>query len=177
MKRILLIGVAMMLLFSTCKKVDKLTHFNMEYNEPFVIPSSTGINLLFNLVTPDIQTNSEATFETNDTRKDLVNQINLKKLDLTLTSPTNGDFTFLKSIEIFISADGLPEEKIAWNEDVPATVGPYLELETSNSDLKEYIKKDKFSLRMSTVTDKLVNADQHINVHSILLVDAKLFKK
>lgn len=177
MKKSVFIGLAILLSFTHCKKVDKLTQFDMEYNESFVIPSTTGVNLLFNLVTPDIQTNSESTFESKDTRKDLVNQIKLKKLDLTLTSPNNSDFTFLKSIEIFITADGLPEQKIAWNEDVPANIGNYLELETTGEDLKEYIKKDQFSLRMSTVTDKLVNSDQHINLHSVLFVDAKLFKK
>lgn len=163
-----------LLTFFSCKKVDKLTQFKMEFNSSVTIPSSTGINLPFNLFTPDIPSNSQSTFEGNNTRSDLVESIKLTKMDLTVTSPGNGNFGFLKSIEIFISAQGLPEEKIAWKNNIPSNIGNYLELETSSADIKEYIKKDKYTLRLSTVTDEILTSDHEINVHSIFLVDAKV---
>lgn len=162
------------MVLNACKKIDKLTQFNMEYNESIVIPSSTGINLPFNIFTPDVKSNSESTFAVNDTRKDLIEEIILKKLDLTLTSPSNGNFGFLKSVEIFISADGLSEVKIAWKSDIPAKIDKYLELDRTSTDLKEYIKKDEFTLRVSTVTDELLASDHQIDVHSTFFVDAKI---
>jgi hypothetical protein len=173
-KKLFLLLAIGSLSLSGCKEIDKLTQFNMDYNETVVILSSTGINLPFNLFTPDVESNSESTFSVNDTRKDLVEEIRLTKLDLTLTSPSNGDFSFLKSIEIFISADGLSEVKIAWKENIPSDVDNYIELETSDTDLKEYIKKDKFKLRLNTVTDELITSDQHIDIHSVFFVDAKI---
>lgn len=44
----------------------------MEFDETIVIPSSAGINLPFDILTPDLEINSELIFEINDTRKDLV---------------------------------------------------------------------------------------------------------
>ncbi|WP_258103433.1 hypothetical protein [Marinoscillum sp. MHG1-6] len=169
-----LLLVIVLVIFTGCDKIAKLTQFEMEYDETVIIPSSTGINLPFNLFTPDVQSNSESTFAVNDTRKDLIEEIQLTQLDLTLTSPSNGDFGFLKSIEIFISADGLSEVKIAWKENIPSTIDKYMELETTPSDLQEFIKKDNFSLRVNTVTDELITSDHHIDVHSIFFVDAKI---
>ena len=174
MKKSILIYTTLLLVLFGCKKVDKLTQFDMEFNETAVIPSSTGINLPFNLFTPDVKTNSESTFAVNDTRKDLIEEIILTQLDLTLTSPPNGDLGFLKSIEIFINADGLSEVKVAWKENIPSNVEKYLDLETTNADLKEFIKKDEFSLRLSTVTDEVLASDHQINVHSEFFVDAKV---
>jgi hypothetical protein len=166
---------SILLIFSTaCKKVDKLTQFHIEYNESVTIPSSMGIDLPFDVFTPDVQTNSESTFEVNDTRKDLIEEILLTQLDLSLSSPSSSDFSFLKSIEIYISASGLSEIKIAWKEDIPNNVGKYIELETSTKDLKDYIKKDEFKLRLNTITDELLASDHEIDIHTDFYVDAKI---
>jgi hypothetical protein len=157
-----------------CDKFDKFTQFNMEFNETVVIPSSTGINLPINLRSPDVDTNSESVFAVNDTRKNLVEEILIKKLKLTLTSPSNADFSFLKSISVFISAEGLEEIKIAWKEDIQNNVGKELELELTGADLKEFILKDKFSLRLNTVTDEILTSDHSIDIQSIFFVDAKI---
>jgi len=170
-KQILVLGIILSIF--GCKIIDKLTQFDIEFNETVVIPSSTGINLPFNILTPDIETNSESTFELNDTRKDLVEEIILTTLDLTITSPSNADFNFLKSINVYISAEGLDEIKIAWKDHVPSDV-KVLDLDVTDADLKEYIKADKFSLRLNTETDELLASDLHIDVHSVFFVDAKI---
>lgn len=170
---LLFAGFSILCLIGGCKRIDKKTQFDIVYDETFVIPSSTGINLPFNIITPDIESNSATTFEVNDTRKDLVESIKLKKLTLTLSSPPNGDFSFLKSLSIFLSADGLEETKIAWIENISAD-SKSLELEVSQDDLKEYIKKDKFTLRLNTEKDELVTSDHHIELHSVFFVDAKI---
>ena len=173
-KQILALG-AIMLLISGCKDLDKLTQFNMEFNQSIVIPSSTGINLPFNILTPDVATNSASTFSTNKTRKDLVDEIKLTKLELSISSPTNADFSFLKSISVYISAPGVSEVKIAYKDEVPANAGAILTLDVSGVDLKEYIKADKFSLRLNTVTDELLASDHTLNARSTFFVKAKIF--
>jgi hypothetical protein len=157
-----------------CKKLDKFTKFNLEYNESVSIPATLGVNLPFNIYTPDVSSNSEASFSANNTRKDLIEEIKLTQLDLTITSPTNGNFNFLKTIEVYISADGLSELKIASKENIPNTMLTNLALDISNVDLKEYLKKDKFKLRLYTTKDQAVTNDYQINVHSKFFVDAKI---
>jgi len=101
---------------SSCKQIDELTQFTMEYEQEVTIPSSTGLNLPFNIFAPETKTNAESEFEINDTRKDLVEEIVLQKAALNLRAPENSDFGFLKEIRVFISAEGLDEKEIAFKK-------------------------------------------------------------
>ena len=161
-------------LFSSCDKLDELTKFDMDYDQTVVIPSTTGVDLPFDIFTPEKETNSSTEFEVNDTRKDLIEEIVLKKLVMTVEAPEGEDFSFLESIIIYMSAEDLPEIKIAWNEEVSATAGEQLELVTTAEDLKEYIKKDSYTLRLKTVTDEFLSSDYEINIATTFFVDAKI---
>lgn len=174
MKKYFLYLIALSFCFSGCKTIDKLTQFNMEFNEEVTLPSSMGIGLPFDILTPEVPTNSEYAFSENDTRKDLIEEIILTELVLTIKSPDDSDFSFLKSIEVFINADGLEEQKIAWANDVPDNQGASIKLETSGTNLEEYIKKDQFKLKVSTVTDEAFTPDHVVNVYSKFFVDAKI---
>ena len=172
--RSLIILSLLLLTYVSCKKLDKLTQFDMDYDSSITIKSTVGINLPFNIYTPDITTNSESTFKSNDTRKDLIEKIVLKTLQMTIKTPSDGDFSFLKSIEIKIAADGLSDKKIAWNYDIPNNVGNKISLQTSGDDLKEYIMKDSYKLKVTTTTDKILTQDHTIDIHSVFFVDAKI---
>lgn len=171
-----LIPAVIILILSTvsCKKVDELTKFNLTFNNKVTIPSSSVVNLPFNIITPDIETNSSAQFESNDTRKDLIEEINITAFEMQVEVPAGEDFSFLESIDVFISAEGLSETRMAWNNDVPENVGATLNLETTDADLKEYIKKDKFALRVNAVTDEALTRDHELNIRTVYLVDAKI---
>lgn len=145
----------------------------MDYNESVVVPASTGINLPITLITPKIESNSSSKFAANDTRKDLVEEIKLQSMVLDLTSPNDEDFSFLESIEIFLSAEGLNEIKIAWKTNITSTSNQ-LNLQTSDKDLKAYLKKDEFTLKVTTVTDEALSRDHHIDINSVFWVDAKV---
>ncbi len=173
--KIYTLALSVLALFAAgCKKIDKLTQFDLEYNSTIIVAKSTGINLPFNVFTPDMETRSESQFAVNDTRKDLVEKILLTRLRLSLTSPNDSDLDFLKSIEIFIDADGLDERLIAWKNDIPMNVGKVIELDLGGTDLKEYIKKDEFNLRCNTVTRKVLTRDHELNVNSVFFFDAKV---
>jgi hypothetical protein len=45
---------------------------------------------------------------------------------------------------------------------------------TSNEDLKEYLKKSKFKIRVSTTTDKIVTEDVTVKIDASFFVDAKI---
>ncbi|PIB30812.1 hypothetical protein BFP77_03280 [Maribacter sp. 4U21] len=160
--------------FCSCDKLDELTKFDIEYNQRATIPSSTGVDLPFDVFTPETETNSESEFEINDTRKDLIEEIKLTQLELVIISPDGADFSFLESISVFISADGLDEIQIASLAEVSDNTGTRLNLDTSDIDLKDYIKSDKFSLRLNTVTDELLSTDHELEVNSTFFVDAKI---
>lgn len=171
--RPILLVIALSCAVLSCDKVDDLTKFDLEYQSKVVIPGSTGLDLPFDVFTPEMETNSESQFEVNDTRKDLIEEIKLTELQLVITSPTDADFGFLNSIEVYISAEGLDEVKIA-EEEVAADAGITLDVDVLDIDLKEYIKKDEFNLRLNTVTDEVIQQDHEIDVNSTFFVDAKI---
>ncbi len=163
-----------LLFFSGCKNIDRLTQFYIDYNKTVVISSFIGINLPFNIHIRDIETNSEREFAMHDTRKNLIENINLSSLDITLTKPTYADFSFLESIQVYLSADDLPEILVAWQDSIPENPGEFIQLEVTDAELKEYIKKDQFYLRVNTKIDELIFSDHEIDVHSKFFVDAKI---
>ena len=160
-------------LIISCKKVDQLTQFEMSFENEAVISNNIGVNLPFNLNTTDTETNSEATFEVNDTRKDKIEQIILTDLRIELTSPAGADFSFLKKINLYLNAEGLDEALIAWKDPVPSS-DTVLVLEVTGADMQEYIKKDQFSLRINATTDEVLGSDHHLLISSTYFVDAKV---
>ena len=95
MRNLLIIGILLISMVS-CNKLDKLTQFNLDYSENITIPSSTIVSLPFEIVSPDITTNSESNFESNNTRKDLIEEVILTELKASIISPNSANFSFMK---------------------------------------------------------------------------------
>jgi len=174
MKKLILILAVIILTYGSCKEIDKLTHFNMDYTSDITISSSFFVDIPFDIWTPDIPTNSTTTFENNDTRTDLIEEITLTNMSMTITSPATQTFDFLKTIEIYINAEGVDEKKIAWIENIPQTGLTKITLTTVDDDLKDYIKKDEYKLRSRTVTRQMISKSTDIEIKSSFFVDAKI---
>ena len=160
--------------FSACQKIDSLTQFNMDYTDIVVIPSAIGVNIPLSILSPETTTNAEAEFAVNDTRKDLIEQIKLTQLQLILESPSTEDFSFLNEISIYIAADSIAEQLIAWSIPVPNDANQLIELNLTDVDLQEYIKADQFRLRFYTKTDELLLMDHQIRWNCQFFVDAEI---
>lgn len=182
MKKIYLLTlIAFTILFTnqSCKLIDKLTQFEVPYTTNFTVPATSIINLplpIGNIVQPTpISTNSSQTFANNNTKADLVEKVLLKKLVLTIKSPSGQKFDFLQSADIYISADGLAELKVASISNIDdATVGATVEMTPSGDDLKDYIKKDAITIRVAATADKSTTSDINIEAKATFFVDAKI---
>lgn len=142
---------------SGCKNLD--IDFNLNYSSTFSVPSVTGINIPLVLPTWNITTNAEMEFENHDTKTEWVKNIWLNDLAVNVVAPNNADLSFLKSIHLYLSADGEPEILAASVSDIPNETGKTLELEPTEKDLAAYIKQETFHLRAEVVTDKLLLYD------------------
>lgn len=154
--------------------ISKYTQFNLAYTSKITIPANLGINLPVDLFTPEMETNSEAEFEVNDTRKDLIEEILLEECKMKITSPNGQTFGFLNSIHLYLNADGLDEILIAKLENIPENIGNEIVLDVEGKDFKDYIKKDNFTLKAKTITDKITNRDVDISINTKFFVDAKI---
>lgn len=173
--RLVMLGMVLTVLFG-CKK-GGFTKFDMDYEASIVIENGLGVSMPFSFMTPDIETNAESEFEVNDTRKDKIETIKLTSLNLEITSPNGQEFDFLEDIELFISADGLDEILLAYVYNMENSVGNTIALSCSQSDFQEYIKQDKFKLRIRTISDEYNLNDVQIKIKGKFLVDAKLIGK
>ncbi len=175
MKKLFLIITAVSFFAVSCEMLDKLTQFDLDYDTSVDIPSQAGIDtpIPIDITTPDINTNSESTFELKNTAENLVEEIVLKNISLVITSPDEQTFDFLKSIDVYLIAEGLTEVKIASIDNVEDGLTE-LALDVDNTDLKEYIFADTMKLRLKITPDKIVTTETSIDVKSTFFVDAKI---
>ncbi len=177
MKRLfsfLFVAAVVLSLFSSCKKLHELTQFYMDYDASYTYSAGVPLHLPLTLSTPDVTTNAEQEFAINDTRKDLIESILLKQLSLQITSPSNATFSFLKAVDVYISADNLPEVRVAHKDNIPDNIGAQLDLDIDNVELQEYVKADAFKLKVVSTTDQLITTDVSVNIYSNFFVDAKI---
>lgn len=170
--------VGVLLGMSACKKVDEIvdsfTHFGFEGDYLVKVPASPVTSVPVEIITPDIATQSDVLFSANKTRADLVDAVTLTGLVLSVKTPVGGDLKFLKSVDIYVRAEGLTEQRIAYKDNVPDDVGATLALDVTGVDLKEFFKKDKYQLRIVVTSDQVVTQDYSVNAHSTFVVDAKV---
>lgn len=171
MKKFSVLLLTIPLLFA-CKK--KLTHFGMDYNTQIVVSSTFGQLVPVQLYTPEITSNAEAEFESNDTKKKYVKSIYLKEAILTIQSPSNETFSFLNKISIYLESANVAEQKIAELTDIPANVGTQISLNALGVDLQEYIKEDRFKIKAEYVTDETIPQDVTIDIYTDFMVEAQL---
>jgi hypothetical protein len=173
-----LVILCFLIVLVRCKKADEIidsfTHFSFEADYLVSVPASPITTVPVEIVTPDIQTHSDVLFSANNTRADLVEQINLTALSLTVKTPEGGDLKFLKSVDISARAQGLPEVRVAFKDIVPDDIGGTLALDVTGADLTEYFKKDTYQLKITVTSDHALTSDYGVNAHSVFFVDAKI---
>ncbi|MBC7426319.1 MAG: hypothetical protein H7321_07270 [Bacteroidia bacterium] len=172
-KYIFILSVAIVALTS-CKRIKKFTEFDLDYHNKGTIVASPLISTPLDILLPAGSTNTQEQYENNNTNKDLIEKVMLTQLEITATSPSNASLGFLKEIHIYLSADGLSDIEIAYKNDIPESIGNYLDLDETGVELKEYLAKDKVTIRMKVTNRKANNQDIDVDIHTIFHVDAKI---
>lgn len=172
MKRnIILLSVLSLLLFS-CEEIDKLLTFRISHSVDMEIPSTSPVSLPIEIPTPEVTTNATQSFENNNTRADLVKDVKLETLELTITSPSGKNFNFLKSIVIYISTDQHGEIELAKLDEIPLNVSSIL-LETTDEKLDDYVKASQYALRTTVVTKEALGQDTEVRADVVFKVTAE----
>jgi hypothetical protein len=168
--RLLIISLAA-LTVTGCSKLAELITFNFNAQTSITVNSPGIINTPFELSTPPVTTNSTEAFENNHSTPDLIKKVVLEEVKLTITNPQNKTFSFLKTIHVYISADGYPETQIAYLENIPATVNT-ITLVTTQENLDKYIRASGYSIRTSVETRETLTQSTDIKVEMKFAVTA-----
>lgn len=165
-KRILLAIATPILFFLSCNEVDKLLTFTVTNQATFTVYSGFPINSPIDIPTPDVTTNSTTEFSNNGTRADLVKDVKLKELKLTVSNPAGKSFSFLKSVQLYISTNANDEILLASYDNVNTTSNN-INLICTGQKLDNYIRASSYKLRTKITTKETLS--QNVDV----LIDMK----
>ncbi|OON68389.1 hypothetical protein [Hymenobacter sp. CRA2] len=165
MKKVLFLFAALVLIgAASCKKLDKLLTFYIEDTQNIRVPGSgLPIGSMLPISPVAVSTRSEERFQNENTRADLVKDVSLNKLTLTVTDPSTANFDFLESITLYISTDNTDRVPLASLSNVP-TGAKTIELQPSGTKLDKYVKAPSYTLTTEARIRRAVGQD--INVRS-----------
>jgi hypothetical protein len=158
MNKIMLTCLLIITAISACHKIDDLLTFSLSNQATFTVPASSPLNLPLEILTPDIATNSSQQFQNNNTRADLVKDVKLDELKLTILNPSGKTFSFLKSVHIYISTNQNDEIELASQDNISSTASS-LNLTTTKQKLDAYVKASTYKLRTAIVTRETLTQD------------------
>jgi hypothetical protein len=178
LRSITLLALVCVLALASCNSevINRATTFRYPTEVSFTIPSTPTIIQPLFLVSNEVQTSSSQEFKNNNTSVNLVKNVALEKLTLSIVNPQTQTFRFLRSIKIYMVAEGLPEIEIASNTDIPSDAGQTIELTTTKANLDSYIKKDKYRLRNEVVLREPTTQNIDARANMTFLVTADLIK-
>lgn len=145
------IGFVCLFAFYGCKEVDDLLTFTISDQVTMTVPSNSPFNLPVEIATPDVTTNSSQKFANNNTQASLVKDVKLQELIMSIQSPAGKTFSFLKSIQIYISTTSGNEILLASLDNIPTSVTS-ISLTPTREKLDTYAKASSYKLRTSIVT-------------------------
>tara|TARA_B110000046_G_scaffold103764_1_gene111290 strand:+ start:95 stop:613 length:519 start_codon:yes stop_codon:yes gene_type:complete len=171
MKKIL-IFLPFLIFVASCN-TDEDTEFTIAYSEVFELPATFGIEYPTSTDLISVETESEDRFEENLTTSDLLNTARLSNMQISMTGPTGTDLEFVDQVNIFISANGLSEIKVA-SIDGAGTNDVLLQAELEVIDVKEYLKLPTVLFRVEYSSDAFSNQDRECVLNVRFTINATM---
>lgn len=172
MKKLIVSAFLLIYLLSSCKTIEDLLTFDHTVSTDIQIPASPLAIIPVDISTPEINTSS--VFEGRNVDADGVKNVKLTAMDMEIESPGEETFSFMNEIVIYISGENLPEILIASKTNISEDIGSLLQLETTGTNLDDYLKKGAYSIRIEAETDEIIPETVNINVNMTFEVTADL---
>ncbi|GGG38120.1 hypothetical protein [Hymenobacter glacieicola] len=173
MKKILFLTPLLVVLafLSSCDKLDKLLTFYIEDSQSVKIASAFPIGQVVPLTPIAVTTRSDEKFKNENTSANLVKDVKLDRLTLSITDPSSENFDFLQSITIYISTDSNDKILLASLDNVPTGVNT-LQLTPTSQKLDKYVKASSYTLSTEAKIRKPISRDITIRTDSRFKVTA-----
>ncbi len=139
--------------------LSKLTTVNFDYKTSGSI--STG-----EFSTPGTHTFGEtrltseldSVLKANGTSLDMLDELKLKSAVITISNPAGGNFDAVDNVELWISADGSPEVRLASKNPVAKGLNSVTLDVNSTDDLAGYLKAHEFTYRIKGTNNAALSA-------------------
>lgn len=161
-------------LTGSCEKDLLYTNFSINRTNDFKVPPLTQpIRLPEGSDTMSLEGDKE--FEINDTRLDQVEHLSAGEVDFYILKPESRTFSFIKDIQLYVEAEGLPRKLVAERNNVPDDVGRRLEMKTKEDvDLTPYAKKETFTIVYGGSTDETTDSETKVEIDYVFDVRARV---
>lgn len=162
MKKILLSVLAFCIAFVACDEgldVNLNAPYSAEVTLEAALVTDTGEPI--SIETDAINT-AEALEDYSD-KMDKLESAKLKSVTVTILSPATQTFSFVNGFEIFITGQGMDEQKVAEKTEIDQTATSF-DLDIEDVELVEVIQSGEFSGRAVVVTDELIQEDVQLKI-------------
>lgn len=173
MKKIAL-ALVIVLSFIGCNK-GRIT-FYVNDSTTTTVKSVIPINLPYDIPVGQINSTNTQEYQNNNTAPDLIESVNLDKLTVTITSPADEDFSFLKSIHIYIKkSDDSDKVEIAYADNIDPNAHS-ITLTPTDANLVPYLKESSYKVDTKVEIKKVLTRDVDLRIDLKFKVTAKLLK-
>lgn len=161
---------------SGCESLSELTQFDLPFTQSVTVPPISteflALGMPITLSTPEIETDIDSVLGSYGVETDFVEKIALKEMTFTVSSPSGEDLSFLDDVTIYLTASGAEDVKVASATDVSTTTPLTLTIE--NVDLKNYLLKDKFALKIKATADEATTVEHKVDISMKFGFDIKV---
>ncbi|CAA9197744.1 hypothetical protein [Flavobacterium bizetiae] len=172
--KLVALSLLLFVFLSSCDAIDDLLSFTISNETSIKIKSTSPINLPSEIITPDVTTNSSAEFKNNKTKAELVKDVKIRSLKLSISDPSDKNFTFLKSIHLYISTTDSDEIELAYQDNINSTSNT-IDLICTDARLDRYIKADKYKIRTQVTLKETLTKDVTVKADMKFRVTADPF--
>ncbi len=149
---------------TSCFLFKKQITFYVNDTVETTIPATLNIDLPFNIPIPPVSTSATQEFENKHTAPDLLQEVSLVNLTMTITNPANEDFSFLKDIYVYIQkSDGSDEQLIAYATDINSS-SQSISLTCTGENLVPYLQDTSYKLRLKVKAKEILTHDVDITI-------------
>lgn len=169
----LLIIIAVLGLFS-CNKSQISFYINDSSTTTISSSLPFNLNVPFNIPIISVNSTSSQEYENNNTTPNLIKDVSLSKLTISIVSPDGEDFSFLKSIHISIEkSDGTEKKEIAYMDNISSTATT-ITLNTTDENLIAYLKDSSYKLETAVTVKEITGHNIDLKIDLKIKVTAGL---
>ena len=147
----LLLAIGSGVMISSCKKPKVDVDFNMDVANIYFAIDSTSQTGQMNFAATTFKSDLQKKLDENNASMDDIQSIAINNATFTMINPNGQNFDIVEKANAYLSAGGLTETRIAYNEAIPNGLTS-VDLKTASGDLKEYLKQSVVNFRADGFT-------------------------
>ena len=174
MKNLWITIIISSILLLSCKEINKLTHFYMNFSMDISVEPSSSNTSEASIWLTSIGDDFNNTIETNNSNIQHIEDVLIRNVIITIPTSSSKNQDNLKSIVVYIYADGQDLKKIAWLDDAAENKDNIYTLITSEDDLKEYFLSENNITKIEFTYQNQINTISNYNIQFSYFIGANL---